>query len=168
MRIGPDTAKNITRLFLAIGLMTFAVACQVSGTGLGPTISAGEIPDTDPNTPVVNRTMPEPVMRIPGLPIPSDVEVILADTVIAGQDDSWNGQVVLFSKKYQAVQFVEFMRTEMPNMGWQETSVLRSRRTSISFVKDERFATVRIMQRDDGAEVDIVVAPIVSPGANTN
>ena len=156
--------------FSALIPLSFAAllnACQVPGTtqDRGPVASAGEVFSGEPGSTAAVRAMPEAVMRIPGLPIPEGVNVVLSDTVIAGQDSNWNGQVVLFSEDYQSVQFVEFMRSEMPKMGWEETAILRSRRTSITYVQNNRFATVRIMDREEGAEMDIVVAPVAIPEA---
>ncbi|RED49965.1 hypothetical protein [Aestuariispira insulae] len=162
LRPNHPSLRSIFALTTAAALLA---ACQVPGTteDRGPVASAGEVLSSDPKAATVVREMPDPVMRIPGLPIPDGVNVVLSDTVIAGQDNNWNGQVVLFSEDYQSVQFVEFMRSEMPKMGWEETAILRSRRTSITYVQGNRFATVRIMDREEGAEMDIVVAPVAIP-----
>jgi hypothetical protein len=58
----------------------------------------------------------------------------------------------------------------MPKMGWAETAIVRARRTSISFVRDQRVATIRIsIQKDDTkrTDIDVVVSPIqtkMTPG----
>lgn len=110
------------------------------------------------------RTMPPDVMTLPSVPYPPGAEVLLGNTVIIGDDDSWTGQVVMATDRYSLVQVVEFMRTEMPNHGWQETAIVRSRRTSITYIRDDRFATLRIRPRGDGAEIDLVVAPLEKRG----
>lgn len=104
--------------------------------------------------------MPPDMMNLPSLPVAPGSEVLLGDTVIIGDDESWTGQVVMSADGYSLVQVVEFMRRSMPNYGWRETAIVRSKRTSITYVRDERFATVRIMPIDGGTEVDVVVAPL--------
>lgn len=112
----------------------------------------------DPNSGL--GMVPPNVLNIPGLPIPNGVLVSLADTVIVGGDEVWSGQVVMTSEKYQPVQLVEYMRTNMPQYGWVETAIVRSRRTSITFINKERYATVRIQPLGkSGSEIDIVVSP---------
>ncbi|MEQ8602731.1 MAG: hypothetical protein RIB45_05385 [Marivibrio sp.] len=104
--------------------------------------------------------MPPDMMSLPSLPVPPGAEVLLGDTVIIGDDETWTGQVVMTTSNYSLVQVVEFMRRQMPDYGWTETAIVRSKRTSITYVRDERFATVRIMPNQSGAEIDIVVAPL--------
>lgn len=113
--------------------------------------------------PLEEVTVPPNVMTIPGLPVPDGAEVVVGDTVLVGQDETWTGQVVLIARGYRPIQITEFMRKAMLNYGWEETAIVRSRRTSITYVQGERFATVRIMGRENGTEMDIVVAPSSAP-----
>ena len=61
----------------------------------------------------------------------------------------------------------------MPKMGWAETAIVRARRTSISFVRDQRVATIRIsIQKDDNkrTDIDVVISPIqtkMAPGTSS-
>ncbi len=105
--------------------------------------------------------VPPNVLSIPGIPIPDGVMVSMDDTVIVGADEVWSGQVVMTSENYQPIQMVQFMRTNMPRYGWLETAIVRSRRTSITFMQAGRFATVRIQPLDDnqGSEIDVIVSP---------
>jgi hypothetical protein len=152
---------------LALALAVGAGGCTtLPGGGAVETANAGsgtanvQRPDGQPLDEV---TVPPNVMTIPGLPVPAGAEVVLGDTVLVGQDDTWTGQVVLVSRDFRPVQITEFMRQAMPNYGWEETAIVRSRRTSITFVQGDRFATVRIMSRETGTEMDIVVAPDDAP-----
>lgn len=111
--------------------------------------------------PVGDGGVPPDVLTIPQLPMPPNVAFVIDDTVIVGSDADWTGQVIL-SAPYSVVQMTQFFRAEMPRMGWTETAIVRARRTSISFVRDQRVATIRITQDRDsgkGTEVDVVVSP---------
>lgn len=141
-------------------------ACTPGGFGAGgqdraaaqggtPIASQGGVGGAAPQA-----EMPPDMMSLPSLPVPPGAEVLLGDTVIIGDDESWTGQVVMTTSNYSLVQVVEFMRRQMPDFGWTETAIVRSKRTSITYVRDERFATVRIMPNQSGAEIDIVVAPL--------
>ena len=123
----------------------------------GGTPIAGQ---TGPNGEQAEAVMPPDMMRLPSLPVPPGAEVLLGDTVIIGDDVSWSGQVVMTTDSYSLVQVVEFMRRSMPNYGWRETAIVRSKRTSITYVREPRFATVRIMPADNAVEIDVVVAPL--------
>jgi hypothetical protein len=114
--------------------------------------------------------IPPDVLTIPQLPVPPNSSFAIDDTVIVGNDDEWTGQVIL-NAPYTVVQVTQFYRTEMPKMGWAETAIVRARRTSVSFVRDQRVATIRIsVQKDDPkrTDIDIVISPVQAkmvPGA---
>lgn len=148
----------------ALAALLFAAGCTTTGLGGAPQqrAPAGGSPIMNPDGTgelEVEAEMPPDMMRLPSLPVPPGAEVLLGDTVIIGDDDAWTGQVVMTTGSYSLVQVVEFMRRQMPNYGWRETAVVRSKRTSLTYVLDQRFATVRIMPVQGGAEIDIVVAP---------
>jgi hypothetical protein len=108
--------------------------------------------------------IPPDVLTIPQLPVPPNSSFAIDDTVLVGNDDDWTGHVI---------QVTQFYRTEMPKMGWAETAIVRARRTSISFVRDQRVATIRIsIQKDDNkrTDIDVVVSPIqtkLAPGTSS-
>ena len=112
-----------------------------------------------PTQPVDDSGVPPDVLTIPQMPIPPNAQFVIDDTVIVGDDRDWTGQVVI-SVPYSVIQMTQFFRAEMPKMGWAETAIVRARRTSISFVRDQRVATVRISTREEKrTEVDVVVSP---------
>tara|TARA_R100001143_G_scaffold8917_1_gene10922 strand:- start:1944 stop:2615 length:672 start_codon:yes stop_codon:yes gene_type:complete len=125
----------------------------------GPTAGVQAVSPSDRTAVAPEGELPPNVLTIPDLPVPPGSQVVLTDTVIVGDDLSWTGQVVLVGDASQPVQIVEFMRQNMPQYGWVETAIVRSRRTSITYVKGDRFATVRILPLTNGVEVDVVVAP---------
>src|SRR4051812_35534818 len=116
--------------------------------------------------------IPPDVLTIPQLPVPPNASFVIDDTVLVGNDDDWTGQVIL-NAPFTVVQITQFFRTEMPKMGWAETAIVRARRTSVSFVRDQRVATLRIsIQKDDPkrTDIDVVISPIQTkmvPGGGT-
>jgi hypothetical protein len=146
----------VLALLLAAGLMQAGPAgAQIFN--LGGTSGQSPAPASVPGSDVV----PPDVLTIPQLPVPPNVTFVIDDTVIVGNDEDWTGQVIL-ATPYSVVQMTQFFRAEMPRMGWTETAIVRARRTSISFVRDQRVATIRITQQRDDArrtEVDVVVSP---------
>ena len=120
--------------------------------------------------------VPPDVLKIPQFPVPPHATVVLADTVIIGDDEDWSGQVFL-TAPYTVIQITQFYRAEMPKNGWIETAIVRSRRTSISYTRGNRVATLRLTPgRDDskGTDIDLVISPIQTqatashrPGAGT-
>ena len=125
----------------------------------GPVAGVQAVSPNDPSAVAPEGELPPNILTIPDLPVPPGSQVVLGDTVIVGDDLAWTGQVVMVGDANQPVQVVEFMRRNMPKYGWVETAIVRSRRTSLTYVKDQRFATVRILPLQSGVEVDVVVAP---------
>lgn len=161
--------RGIENRVKAGALATFAASALLAGcvgnsggggfTERGPTAGVQAVSPNNPGTVAPQGELPPNVLTIPDLPVPPGSEVLLTDTVIVGDDLVWTGQVVMVGDANQPVQVVEFMRRNMPDYGWAETAIVRSRRTSITYVKGERFATVRILPTEIGVEVDVVVAP---------
>lgn len=103
--------------------------------------------------------IPPDVFNVPDLPIPPGASIQKEDTVIVGADEDWTGQVVLRAP-YRVAQMTEYYRKEMLRFSWVETSIVRARRTAISFTKELRVVIVRISALSDSeSEIDIVVSP---------
>lgn len=138
------------------------IAIAASGCAGGPASAQlfGSSAPSGPRTPGDGSQVPPDVLTIPQLPVPPNSQFVIDDTVIVGDDADWTGQVVI-NTPYSVIQMTQFFRVEMPRMGWAETAIVRARRTSISFVRDQRVATVRITAREDSkqTEVDVVVSP---------
>jgi len=155
-------AARVLPVGAACACLLILVGCvnnPMGGNSRGPTAGVQAVSPTNPNAMAPVGELPPNVLTIPDLPVPPGSQVLLTDTVIVGDDLVWTGQVVMIGDASQPVQLVEFMRKNMPEYGWVETAIVRSRRTSITYVKGERFATVRILPLADGVEVDVVVAP---------
>jgi hypothetical protein len=149
----------VGRALLALLLMLGISACstrpqsaQTSAIGKAGTVDFQE------------TEVPADVFTVPEIPIAPNSQIIKEDTVIVGSDDNWTGQVILHAP-FRVAQMTEFYRKEMPKFGWSETSIVRARRTAISFQKDRRVVIVRISAVSDSeAEVDLVVSPNFSAG----
>jgi len=153
----------------AVILATTGCVGSVGGSiERGPTAGVQAVSPNDPSAVAPESELPPNILTIPDLPVPPGSEVVLGDTVIVGDDLAWTGQVVMLGESNQPVQVVEFMRQYMPSYGWTETAIVRSRRTSITYVKGQRFATVRILPLQSGVEVDVVVAPAGRTAEQTN
>ena len=148
-------------------LMLFAVTALIAGCATSRS-NAESLSRQDSDSFTNNDSsvvIPPDVLKIPQFPVPPHATVVLADTVIIGDDEDWSGQVFL-TAPYTVIQITQFYRAEMPKNGWIETAIVRSRRTSISYTRGNRVATLRLTpQRDDsrGTEIDLVIAPIHTP-----
>ena len=153
--------RYVQKAVIACCLLFVLVGCAIPNqaqtvvTGNSPPVNATQ-PQSEDGT---LSLIPPNVLSIPGLPVPSGAVVSLSDTVIVGADEAWTGQVVMTSQEYQPIQLVQFMRQTMPQYGWVETAIVRSRRTSITYVNRKRYATVRVQPLDRGSEIDVVVSP---------
>jgi hypothetical protein len=159
--------ETIRRLVLAGVLASLCAGCwTTNGQAQNMTgqPSGSDSLGSDPGPDV-----PPDILRIPQFPVPPNSTVVLGDTVIIGDDEDWSGQVFL-TAPYTVLQITQFYRAEMPKVGWAETAIVRSRRTSISYTRGNRVATLRLApQRDDskGTEIDLVISPIQVPAGRS-
>ncbi len=144
------SVKNLPAILMA---MLWLASCSVFSSPPATVASTkGQVSD-------VPTEIPPDVFTVPDIPIPPGASVLKEDTVIVGADEDWTGQVVLHAP-YRVAQMTEFYRKEMPRFAWSETSIVRARRTAISFNKDLRVVIVRISARSETeSEIDIVVSP---------
>lgn len=141
-------------------LLALALICATAllqGCARSQSLAATQLTPSTMSSGPPSAVIPPDVVRIPDIPIPPNGRVVREDTAIIGPDENWNGQVVV-TTSYSAAQMTEYYRVEMPKLGWQETAVVRARRTAITFTRGDRIAMVRIAPT---GEVDIVVAPSV-------
>ena len=155
---------SVRRLYRGLALFTAMVLIAACAAGNGQSLNH-QSPQSD-NRPVDAPLVPPDVLKIPQFPVPPNASVVLADTVIVGDDEDWSGQVFL-TAPYTVVQITQFYRAEMPKSGWIETAIVRSRRTSVSYTRGNRVATLRLVPQrgeDKSTDIDLVVSPIQTPG----
>ena len=117
-------------------LLFFCLSLGAFGTA---SVAAQPVPPVSGASPPPSNGapgIPPDVLTIPQLPVPPNSSFAIDDTVLVGNDDDWTGQVIL-NAPFSVIQVTQFYRTEMPKMGWAETAIVRARRTSISFVRDQ-------------------------------
>lgn len=88
------------------------------------------------------------------IPIPEKAMMDLKSSLLLGGSSAWIGRLV-FSAPYTLNGMFDFYMTEMPKFGWKELTVVRSKVSVLSFVLDDRMATVQL-------EADVVSGTIVS------
>lgn len=162
MIVFPSARKPLA-IAAALLVLSGCQAIPGGGGSRGPTAGAQGMSPSNPAQPAAEGELPPNILNIPDLPVPPGAQVLLTDTVIVGDDTNWTGQIVMDSEGYGPVQIVEYIRTNMPKYGWSETAIVRSRRTSMTYVKGGRFATVRIQPIESGVEIDVVVSPARKP-----
>jgi hypothetical protein len=118
------------RSTLALALV--CSAALLSGCERAQSLAATQLTSSTQSSGPPSTVIPPDVVRIPDIPIPPNGKVVREDTAISGPDDKWNGQVVN-TTSYSAAQMTEYYRVEMPKLGWNETAVVRARRTAITF-----------------------------------
>ena len=102
---------SVRRLYRGLALFTAMVLIAACAAGNGQSLNH-QSPQSD-NRPVDAPLVPPDVLKIPQFPVPPNASVVLADTVIVGDDEDWSGQVFL-TAPYTVVQITQFYRAEMP------------------------------------------------------
>jgi hypothetical protein len=100
----------------------------------------------------------------PGLPqfndvlVPPGAKLYVERTIILGENP-WYGQLALGISGEPAALFEQYRR-DMPGLGWQEVTSIRAQVSTLTFMRDDRVATVQIQSsRLRGSDVTITVSP---------
>ena len=101
--------------------------------------------------------------QFPDMPIPDKGSFDLDRTMIFGRAEAWVGRLVI-NTSYDPSQMFDFYNQQLPAFGWQEVTSLRSAVSVLTYVRQERAATIQIQKRTLlGAEVIVTVSPRGSP-----
>lgn len=100
----------------------------------------------------------------PGIPqfndvlVPPGAKLYVERTIILGENP-WYGQLALGVSGDPPALFEQYRR-DMPGLGWQEVTSIRAAVSTLTFMRDDRVATVQIQaSRLRGSEVMITVSP---------
>ena len=97
--------------------------------------------------------------RFPDLPMPVKAELNMAGTLVFGTNDSWIGRLVI-SASHSSYDMFDFYKQEMAGFEWQEIASVRSDTSVMTYIRDERVATIQISNATlSGAMVIITVSP---------
>ncbi|MEK7245417.1 MAG: hypothetical protein AAB223_05295 [Pseudomonadota bacterium] len=148
----PKPPRNGTILLLAAVLLG---ACEQTA-GIAPT----------------SGPMLSDVSSAPGLPqfndvlVPPGAKLYVERTLILGENP-WYGQLVLGVSGEPPALFEQYRR-DMQGLGWQEVTSIRAQVSVITFMREDRVATVQIQaSRLRGSEVTITVSPRGGTGSAT-
>lgn len=85
--------------------------------------------------------------NITDIPLPESAKMDLNKSLVMGGGESWTGHLVYETNKPQA-EVIDFMNTKMQDADWTKISELRGKETVITFMKEKRVATIRIINAD--------------------
>jgi hypothetical protein len=97
--------------------------------------------------------------RFPDLPMPVKAELDMIRTLVFGTNDSWIGRLVI-KASHSPNDMFDFYKQEMSGFEWQEITSVRSDTSVMTYVRNERVATIQISRATlSGAKVTITVSP---------
>ena len=135
------------RLLLPI----FSITLIIGGC-LGTDITIPTAPGTPGNTEIASF---QPTTDIP---IPAGSKFDASQSLVLSSKDVWTGRLVLKAKPNLGKIFA-FYQQEMPPLGWQEVASVLTTTSVLTFVRQNRTATVQIApNRLGGSTISITVA----------
>jgi hypothetical protein len=101
-------------------------------------------------------------LQFSGIALPQGYDLNEKETLVLGEGERWTGRLV-YSIDSSAEDMFDFMRRQMPAMGWTEISIVRAKTNVLTYSSagTGRFATVEISP--DwlwGSTVRMIIAPI--------
>jgi len=135
-------ARRIGPLVLAL----MAVSACLGGESLPPT-QVGDGPVQLNLTPVTD------------IPIPQGVSYDSERSLILSEKDRWTGRLVM-SSSLTPVKSFAFYKEQMPGFQWTPVMSVQSRTSVLTFIRDNRAATVQIEGTTfGGSDIVITIAP---------
>ena len=103
------------------------------------------------------ESIPAAFAQFPDLPFPEKTEMDLTSSVLFGSGEMWTGKLV-FAAPYNISSMFDFYMSEMPKFGWQEIAVVRSKISSMAYVRKDRAAIIQL-EGSGSSTVTLVVTP---------
>lgn len=105
------------------------------------------------------ETIPASFAQFPDLPFPEKTIMDLNSTVILGSGEFWTGKIV-FSAPYNVSSMFDFYMSEMPKFDWQEVAIIRSKISSMTYVRRTRVITIQLENSGSrGTVISLLVTP---------
>lgn len=93
------------------------------------------------------------------IPIPTDADLDLDQSLVLGGEDGWIGRVSL-DVGYDMTEMYTFYEREMPKFGWQQLTTVRAKISTMTYSRGSRVATITLQSElTGGTYVDFTVAP---------
>ena len=93
------------------------------------------------------------------IPIPTDADLDLDQSLILGTEDGWIGRISL-DVSYDMTDMYSFYEREMPKFGWQQLTTVRAKISTMTYSRGSRVATITLQSAlTSGTYVDFTVAP---------
>ncbi len=132
--------NNIFKYLLIATISTFLAACA------------------SPPPPMSLGDQPQPgFSNVKDIAIPKSAQIDIDRSTIMGGSTNWTGHLV-YTVNRPRVTTIDFLSTNMVQMGWAKISELRGSETVIVFMKDKRVATFRIIGSADKSIVTVDMA----------
>ena len=129
--------------------------------------TAGIAPTTGPLTSDASNAPPA-LPQFNDVFVPSGAKIYVERTIILGENP-WYGQLALGASSEAHALFEQYRR-DMTGLGWQEITSIRAQVSTLTFMREDRVATVQIQaSRLRGSEITITVSPRgagASPGGS--
>jgi hypothetical protein len=95
----------------------------------------------------------------PDIPVPVRSDIDVDRTLVLGGGDAWTGRLVI-STSHGAFEMFDFFKKKFPEFGWSEVASVRAKTSVLTFVRQNRVATVQVEGNTfRGADSIITVAP---------
>lgn len=99
--------------------------------------------------------------------VPAGAKLYVERTIVLGENP-WYGQLTLGSSSEPHALFEQYRR-DMVGLGWQEVTSIRAQISTLTFMREDRVATVQIQaSRLRGAEIVITVSPRGTGGGSAS
>ena len=97
--------------------------------------------------------------NITDIPIPQSAHIDLSKSMVMGGNEKWTGHLVYHTNQPQP-QVIDFLNDQMQSTGWTKVSELRGTESVLTFIKQQRIATVRIFKEAHYLSKDAVIVTV--------
>jgi len=132
----------------------FEPPAPAGGTAIGKNTPRGDVQE-------------EVFKQFTDIPIPTDADLAIEESMVLGTDDGWIGRLSL-DVGHPMIDMYAFYTREMPRFSWEQLTTVRARISTMTYRRGTRVATITLQPRSSlgtisnlgsGTTIDFTVAP---------
>ena len=97
---------------------------------------------------VDGSALPPAFASFPDVPFPEPAYIDMDETRTLGTGQNWNGSLV-YTTPFSANGIYDFYAAEMPKLHWSEVALVRSKISSMTYIRDRRAMQILIERLSD-------------------
>ncbi len=148
-------SSRLMNKLVVVGLLAGLLGACAEVSALAPTVTSNT--ETGPDGKPADTE--KAFNRFPDIPVPTQSQMDVRQSLVFGSDEDWYGQLVL-TTKHDGDSMFDFYKQELPGFDWEEITSVRGPTSVLTYMRAERVLSIQVVKGNiTGATITLTVSP---------